>query len=139
MKNWDDAMQTAANLADDSLTGEQNGLTDGSEPGDWRLPTVAEWNALKDPVYRRPALCNTHGNMQWKQGDPFDNVHIDNHFSFWTGKDVCRYVPGSGGDDRVCDSAHYVGIAAKNIDSSQDYQSGYRNTAYRVWPVRDDN
>ena len=42
-QNWSDANLSAAQLADG-----QCGLTDGSLPGDWRLPTVGEWQVILD-------------------------------------------------------------------------------------------
>jgi hypothetical protein len=41
--NWADANIPAAQLGDG-----QWGLTDGSSPGDWRLPTEAEWQVVVD-------------------------------------------------------------------------------------------
>ncbi len=38
---WADAMLTVAGLSDG-----QCGLTDGSSPGEWRLPSIAEWAAM---------------------------------------------------------------------------------------------
>ncbi len=40
---WADASMETARLSDG-----QCGLTDGSSPGDWRLPTLAEWQAIVD-------------------------------------------------------------------------------------------
>ena len=42
-QNWSDANLSAAQLADG-----QCGLTDGSLPGDWRLPTIEEWQVIVD-------------------------------------------------------------------------------------------
>jgi len=42
-QNWPDASLSAAQLADG-----QCGLTDGSLPGDWRLPTIEEWQVILD-------------------------------------------------------------------------------------------
>ena len=41
--DWPDANVLAAQLADG-----QCGLTDGSSPGDWRLPTKEEWQVIMD-------------------------------------------------------------------------------------------
>jgi len=69
--NWYDAMETVANLSDG-----EHGLTDGSFDGDWRLPTKEEWEGFIDRSYYRPPLCNTEGNGQWSEGDPFIGVQI---------------------------------------------------------------
>jgi len=49
---------SAANQAAAGLAAGQCGLTDGSSPGDWRLPTQAEWQAT---VARAVALGCTAG------------------------------------------------------------------------------
>ena len=41
--SWADANIAAAQLSDG-----QCGLTDGSSPGDWRLPTIEEWTVIMD-------------------------------------------------------------------------------------------
>jgi len=74
---WNNAMSAAATLADG-----QCGLTDGSQPGDWRLPTKEEWEAFVDINYSDPALCNAAGNGQWSAGDAFDHVLP---VTYWSG------------------------------------------------------
>jgi hypothetical protein len=59
-------------------------LTDGSEPGDWRLPTKAEWEAFVDKRFLQAwplALSNAAGDDQWSQGDAFNNVQSDYYWS----------------------------------------------------------
>jgi Protein of unknown function (DUF1566) len=56
---WGQAL-TAAN----SLASGQCGLTDGSHPGDWRLPNVRELHSLIDFGFFDPALSNTAGTGQ---------------------------------------------------------------------------
>ncbi|HMA05716.1 MAG TPA: MopE-related protein, partial [Methanomicrobiales archaeon] len=95
-RTWLEAVNTVAALGDG-----QYGLSDGSKPGDWKLPTVAEFNTLADPrfaydqwgdcqcevldlpkYYRKcwlevptgPALSNSQGNAHWSEGDPFLDV-----------------------------------------------------------------
>jgi hypothetical protein len=75
----------AANNAAAGLEDGKCGLTDGSSPGDWRLPTKEEWEATvarakelgctylgeKDP----PSLTNTPGTDCYSDGpQPFKNV-----------------------------------------------------------------
>jgi len=79
--NWDDAMEAAVNLSDG-----EHGLTDGSFDGDWRLPTKEEWEEFVDRSYYRPPLCNTEGNGQWAEGDPFigvQTVYPDSRTPTW--------------------------------------------------------
>jgi hypothetical protein len=52
--NWDAANQAAAGLKD----GDCTGLTDRSSPGDWRLPTKAEWEATT--ARAAALLCTNH-------------------------------------------------------------------------------
>jgi len=59
-KDWYDALSDCNNLAEG-----QCGLTDGSIPGDWRMPNVREMLSLIDYGYYDPALTPNH---------PFENV-----------------------------------------------------------------
>ncbi|MEK8017614.1 MAG: DUF1566 domain-containing protein, partial [Candidatus Parabeggiatoa sp.] len=78
-QNWEKAMQSAAQLADG-----QCGLSDGSKPSDWRLPTIEEWEAMIDKNYERPALSNAEGTDQWKEGDAFSSVQTSLYWSSTT-------------------------------------------------------
>jgi hypothetical protein len=83
-QNWETAMQSATQLADG-----QCGLTDGSKPGDWRLPTIEEWEAMVDDKYQGPALSNAVGTSHWKEGDAFWGVQSNNYWSSTsTGKET---------------------------------------------------
>jgi hypothetical protein len=57
------------------------GLTDGSSPGDWRLPTRFELESLLSMAYYDPAIPNTAGTGKWTAGDPFVNVPS---YWYWT-------------------------------------------------------
>lgn len=50
----------AANQAAAALENGQCGLTDGSRPGDWRLPSNAEWTAMVDAARNHPFLRCTN-------------------------------------------------------------------------------
>ncbi len=60
---WADAVSAAANAHDG-----QYGLTDGSKPGDWRLPNVRELQSLIDYARYGPALPvpNPFEMLQWQ-------------------------------------------------------------------------
>jgi len=112
-KSWQDAMDAAEGLADGTC-----GLTDESEAGDWRLPTTEEWKAFMSPLYDNPALVNTGGIAQWKEGDAFTGVQSQYH---WSSTEYNSYV------------AWRVSMYNGQVGNSN---KGYR---YYVWPVRSDN
>jgi hypothetical protein len=66
---WEKAMQWAAKLANGQCS-----LIDGSKAGDWRLPTIDEWEAMMDKRYIYPVLSDAAGTEQWKEGDAFSGV-----------------------------------------------------------------
>jgi hypothetical protein len=86
--NWAAANQAAASLQDG-----QCGLTDRSKPGDWRLPTNAEWRATVDAARnhpllscRDPVLTNDDGSACfWDgSGSSFSNVLPTGGLGFWS-------------------------------------------------------
>jgi len=58
--NWQDALDHC-----NRLCSGQHGLSDGSKPGDWRLPNINELRSLEDYGQHTPALPKDH---------PFKNV-----------------------------------------------------------------
>ena len=88
--NWAAANQAAAGLKHGDCAG---GLTDGSSPGDWRLPTKAEWEAtialaVEQSCYT-PSVTNDAGTGCY--GDPtwpssFAGVASDNYWSSTSNK-----------------------------------------------------
>ncbi len=72
---------TANTVAAAGLSAGTCGLTDGSIPGDWRLPTKEEWQAFVDKNYESPALSNGDANGQWTEGNPFNGVQNDGYWS----------------------------------------------------------
>jgi hypothetical protein len=114
-KAWQDAMDTAASLADG-----QCGLTDGSVAGDWRLPTNEEWGALFDTNYYGPALSNATGTGKWSEGDAF--INVQSRF-YWT--------------STTYTSSGNVSLAVRlsnGLVSSYD-----KANSFYVWPVRGGN
>jgi hypothetical protein len=69
LRNWNNALSDCNGLA-----AGQCGLTDGSIPGDWRLPNRRELFSLIHDGYTTPAVPDTTGIGQWSEGDPFINV-----------------------------------------------------------------
>ena len=77
--DWYDAMKWAA-----GLHGGLCGLTDGSDVGDWRLPTITEWMAMvayAKKMWNYPVLSNGAGTGHWTEGDVFNNVQGDIYLS----------------------------------------------------------
>ncbi len=115
-KRWDKAMEVASDLASG-----QCGLEDGSISGDWRLPSVWEWNGLFTTKYRNPALSNTAGNAKWKPGDPFEKVQ---NLYYWTSDYFAD--PTGRLEHSYCVYLFYGAVHTKE-----------RNLGLFVWPVRD--
>ena len=110
---WWEARDAAAALRDGTC-----GLTDGSDAGDWKLPTPKEWRAFMSTVYDNPALINTRGNAQWSEGDAFTGVLS---VAYWSD----TYY------------SHYLGYAADMYDGTVPWVY-YEDSAF-VWPVRGGN
>jgi hypothetical protein len=79
-RSWPEALQAAQMLA-----APQCGLTDGSVPGDWRLPNVRELLSLLDYDFVAPALSNVAGTDHATDGDPFTGVQLGQYWSSTTG------------------------------------------------------
>ncbi len=84
---WSAAL-TFANSLYDGWTGDGSGgdcgLTDGSSPGDWRLPNVKELSSLAHFGYDLLAVPNAAGTGQWTEGDPFSGLQSNNYWSSTT-------------------------------------------------------
>jgi hypothetical protein len=76
---WEDARWSAS-----SLQAGYAGLTDGSKPGDWRLPNLRELQSLIDYAFYYPALSNTLGTGQWTEGNPFQGVQSSTVGYYWS-------------------------------------------------------
>jgi len=76
MADWATATAAAAALSDGT-----GGLTDGSAPGDWRLPTILEWESFINALYEYPALGNAAGDAKWSEADAFTGVQSTVYWS----------------------------------------------------------
>jgi len=101
--NWNDALAFA-----NATTDGWCGLTDGSSPGDWRLPNVKEMASLLDYDYENPAM------NQWQA---FNNVQSAFYWSSTT----------ASGNSNV---AWYVAMNYAYV-----LYTGKTDSLY-VWPVR---
>jgi uncharacterized protein (TIGR02145 family) len=123
---WHDAQKWVAGLYADGSGTAICGLSDGSAPGDWRLPTKTEWMAMvayaKMQHYTTTnlTLTNDAGNAQWSTatGSSFTGVQSSGYWSSTT-------VAGNPG------SAWYINISFGNMPSYQKSQG-----SLNVWPVR---
>jgi hypothetical protein len=116
--NWYEAMTAVVDLAHGKY-----GLADDSSQGDWRLPEKAELLTLLDERYDYPALSNSAGTDQWREGDPFSDVQSG---PYWSATAYENYSD-----------------AAWLVVFSQGYMLYYTNESYAgkkgnasVWPVR---
>ena len=85
--NWNTAIDYSAALYDGCTscfgTSGDCGLTDGSAPGDWRLPNVKELLSLIDFAFSTPALSDDAGTGQWTgaTGSSFTGVQSSGYWS----------------------------------------------------------
>ncbi len=114
---WAAANNLAAGLRDGSCD-----LTDGSSPGDWRLPTKEEWEATVERAdtltCSDPCLVNTPGTACYTEGpQPFTGVESYYYWSSNTYADDPR-------------RAYYLHLEFGNVNHN------VKINQYYVWPVR---
>ena len=113
-RSWHNATAIAATLADG-----QYGLTDGSQAGDWRLPTKGELQGLgTDPP---TTWYDKYPPVTWTMpGSPFYGVQSDRYWS------STRFGPN--------------GQYAYDLRPSDGYTYGYAlHGGFYMWPVRSGN
>ena len=115
--DFERAQQNVARLGDGEC-----GLSDGSAPGDWRLPDVSEWAATieraRDLGCTNPRLTNVLGVDCLSVG-PSAFPWVPTYVAYWTGT-------ASGG--ATAQAMDLAGGVFETEDSDR---------ALRVWPVRD--
>jgi uncharacterized protein (TIGR02145 family) len=117
--NWWEAMIWMQGLQDGIC-----GLTDGSLPGDWRLPTRTEWMAMiisaTKQGFTNPAFTNAAGTAQWTNSQTYDfqNLHISDFY--WSST--------RASDTSAWGADMYAGTVASASKTS--------STLNHVWPVR---
>lgn len=132
LKTWADANIAAALLGQGTSGGIACGLTDGSKPGDWRLPTLqcpsgascpmstppnGEFASIFAPSCLPPHILNTAGTGCWSEGNPFSGVQSDNYWPSTT------YASGPNQGWR----------ANLNTGFAATY---FKDGTFYVWPVR---
>ena len=103
-KTWSHALACCRRLC-----GGEYGLTDGSSPGDWRLPNIREIESLVDYDMAAPCL---------PQGHPFQNVRPS---SYWTSTSVAA---------APAEAMFIILGVGPSIFESKEHR-------FFVWPVRD--
>jgi len=117
-KSWVAGNDWSAGLGDG-----QCGLSDGSGPGDWRLPTKEEWQAIMDRATANgctlpgPYVPDTQGLGCWSEGDPFSGVQS---YRYWS----------STTDENYPNRAWRANLGNGNI------YNAFKNSNFFVWPVR---
>ncbi|HYR90532.1 MAG TPA: DUF1566 domain-containing protein [Terriglobia bacterium] len=114
--DWEAAKKAVAGLKNGACM-----LTDGSSPGDWRLPTQKEWETTMEKALEMgctgPTLTNDAGTGCLSAGpSSFTGVEAD---YYWSGTTL-------EGQDR----AHFGDIDHGHV------LNGAFTTSLRVWPVR---
>jgi hypothetical protein len=94
------------------------GLTDGSNPGDWRLPNRYELESLLNMAYFGPALSNAAGTGHWSEGDPFTNVQ--SLLPYWSSTTLAANTGG----------AWHVNVDIGQVSFDVNYIDRF------IWPVR---
>ncbi len=69
LRAWNDAVSDC-----NGLNSGECGLSDDSNPGDWRLPNRNELSSLLKSDFYGPAVPDTAGTGQCADGDPFTNL-----------------------------------------------------------------
>lgn len=94
---FDEAVAFVAGLADmpdeSAAALDDCGLSDGSSPGEWRLPSAAEWEAMMadpvaqgctDPMEGTPAITNDAGTDCWQEGPGSSITDIPPFAGYWS-------------------------------------------------------
>jgi hypothetical protein len=103
MRTWGNALTDCS-----TLNSGEEGLSDGSVEGDWRLPNLRELQSLIDYGRYNPALPSGH---------PFTDVQSDEYWSSSIYRDST-------------DIAWYVDLDNGYVNGQSDFYGSY------VWPVR---
>ncbi len=131
--SFGDANQLAADLGEG--THAACNLTDGSSPGDWRLPTLAcpsgsvcsfatpptgEFATIFAASCTAPFVLDTAGTGCWSEGNPFSRVQSDGYIS----STMDASIPGGAWFVSMINGIVFVGDTEE--PDAEDW----------VWPVR---
>jgi len=133
--DWHEAMAAVAGLADLPLSFASSdcGLEDHSSPGEWRLPSIGEWEAMiddadggsgdiicKDGGVGGPSITNDAGDACYGSGTGSSFIDVASA-SYWSSTTLGGSAVG----------AYYVDLA--DADCSKSTTKG---SVIKVWPVR---
>lgn len=130
---WYQATELVAGLADlpdDSAAAAHDcGLSDSSAPGEWRLPSAAEWEAMMahpvaqgcvDIAEGTPAITNDAGTDCWQEGPGSSITGIPSYAVYWSASHLT--------------SPHGVFVGAVAVGGiTQQFDKAAEEL---VWPVR---
>ena len=130
--DWVQAMAAVEGLSDlpddgtacSTLTSDEcdRGLSDGSSPGEWRLPSIAEWEAMIDTGCT-PTISNDQDNDCW------DTRCFDSGACSFYGVQS-EFYWSSSSDQRDLTKAWPVSLLSGGIAENPKIDT------LRVWPVR---
>ena len=103
------------------LAAGQCGLADNSSPGDWRLPTSAEWLATVKLSCPSPSLSDTTGAGCFAAGSPFTNM---------PGTATRRFKSST------VDRSNPANYTVMDLDTGTTLSSARAFDAWGNWPVR---
>lgn len=112
-----DAAEIVANLQHDEIPS----LQDNSQPGDWRIPSLAELQGLTDLRFHDPCISDFTGENQWHEifDDDFENINSE---YYWTS-----------------DSSGILGLyKVVYLNDGSVHDRNETSDSY-IWPVRDAN
>ena len=122
---WPEAVRITANLGDvpdtSAAAADDCGLSDGSLPGDWRLPTLGEFEAMvADALACTPTITDDAGSGCWMEGVGTSFTGIQSDF-YWSAS-VLSSTPANAW--------------AINLGNAGMAASGPQTAIHDVWAVR---
>ncbi len=109
--NWYEAVELTANLSDISASSFHNsedcGLSDGSVPGEWRLPTISEWETMIEDAVALgcrefqlggPSITNDTGTSCWQAGPGNSFVEVQSS-GYWSANSFADGISNAFGVD----------------------------------------
>jgi len=132
--DWHQAMMMVSALSDQESPVEDCNLADGSSPGEWRLPSVAEWETMiadAEALGCEPAITDDQGTGCWNS-DPLVCVLSGRSCSF-SGVQATYWSPNTRFTDPLAGWAWIVHLSGPlPIGPGNSVKTNH----YAIWPVR---